>query len=85
MRRSTCSSGARGDWSPLGHRTTTDGTVLPVAEVLRLAGEADVLPSVLTTSEVLLELGRSRRVADQNQTGALIARDRGCRQPAVIR
>jgi len=51
-----------------GHAVTSDGTALPVAEVLRLAAEAEVLPAVLTTSGVLLELGRTRRVANQNQT-----------------
>lgn len=65
-----------------GHGTSTHGTVLSVAEVLRLAGEAEVLPAVLTRSGVLLELGRSRRVANQNQTYALIARDSGCSFPS---
>jgi len=65
----------------VGHGTSTGGTILPAAEVLRLANEADILPAALSTSGVLLELGRSRRVANQNQTYALIARDRGCSFP----
>lgn len=67
--------------SRVGHGVTTDGTTLSVAEVLRLAGEAEVLPAVLSSSGVLLELGRRRRVANQNQTYALIARDGGCSFP----
>jgi hypothetical protein len=65
----------------VGHGITTEGTTLPVAEVLRLANEAEILPAVLSTSGVLLDLGRSRRVANQNQTYALIARDGGCSFP----
>lgn len=64
--------------SRLGHGVTTDGTTLSVADTLRLAGEAEVLPAVLSSSGVLLELGHSRRVANQNQTYALIARNGGC-------
>jgi hypothetical protein len=64
-----------------GSGTSTDGTRIPVADVLRLANEADILPAVLSTSGVLLDLGRSRRVANANQTMALIARDSGCSFP----
>jgi hypothetical protein len=67
--------------SQTGHGETSDGTILPAAEVLRLANEADILPAVLATSGVLVDLGRSRRVANQNQTFALIARDGGCSFP----
>jgi hypothetical protein len=64
-----------------GHGTSTDGTRIPVADLLRMANEADILPAVLTRSGALLNLGRSRRVANQNQTYALIARDSGCSFP----
>ena len=64
-----------------GHGTSTDGTRIPVADLLRIANEADILPAVLSTSGVLLDLGRSRRVANANQTMALIARDSGCSFP----
>ena len=66
------------DQARTGHGTSTDGTPIPVADLLRIANEADILPAVLSTSGVLLDLGRSRRVANQNQTMALILRDSGC-------
>jgi len=65
-----------------GHGTTTDGTAVSAAEVLRLANEAEILPTVLTSCGEPLELGRSRRIASSNQTYALIARDGGCSFPA---
>lgn len=65
----------------LGFGTTSDGTLLSAREVLKLAGEADILPTLLTTSGAVLDLGRTRRVASANQTYALIARDQGCSFP----
>lgn len=59
--------------SRLGHGITTDHPV--GGQGAYLASETEVLPAVLLSSGVLLELGRSRRVANQNQTYALIARD----------
>ena len=54
-------------------------------ELLRLAGEAEIYPVVLTKHGVLLEMGRSRRIADKHQTLALIARDGGCSFPGCDR
>jgi hypothetical protein len=65
-----------------GYGRTTDGTLLSTAEVLRLANQAHILPTVLTQSGAVLEMGRSRRVATPTQTLALIARDSGCSFPA---
>ena len=65
-----------------GHGRTTDGTLLPTADVLRLANQADILPTVLTTSGAVLAMGRSRRVATPTQTLALITRDTGCSFPS---
>jgi len=42
--------------------------------VLKLADQADILPTVLTQTGAVLEMGRSRRVATPTQTMALIAR-----------
>ena len=73
------------DWDNLreqtGYGVSSDGTLIPVAEVLRAAAEADIIPTVLDASGAVLSLGRSRRVANENQTVALIARDRGCSFP----
>jgi hypothetical protein len=64
-----------------GYGRTTDGTLLPTAEVLQLADQADILPTVLTPTGAVLAMGRSRRVATPTQTLALIARDSGCSFP----
>ncbi len=60
---------------------TSDGTSLTVPELLKLAGEAEIYPIVLTQHGKLLDLGRSRRIANKHQTLALIARDGGCSFP----
>lgn len=49
--------------------------------MLKLAGEADIIPTVLTRCDALLDLGRTRRVASPQQTYGLIARDTGCSFP----
>lgn len=65
----------------LGYGATSDGTVLSAQEVLKLAGEADIIPVVLSRGGAVLDLGRSRRCASANQTYALMARDQGCSFP----
>ena len=51
----------------------------------RLADEADVYPAVITSTGVVLQLGRTRRLASGGQTVALIARDGGCSFPGCDR
>jgi hypothetical protein len=60
---------------------TGDGTLLPTAKLLQLANNADIIPTVLTASGAVLDLGRTRRIASRPQTMALIARDGGCSFP----
>ncbi len=71
------------DEEPLRNRTrtgtTTDRTRLSVHQAL--AEQAEIIPTVLTTSSAVLTLGRSRRIASKAQTLALVARDRGCSFP----
>ncbi len=69
----------------LGYGTTTDGTLLSAADVLKLATEAEIIPAVLSHTGAVLELGRTRRIATHTQTHALIARDRGCSFPGCGR
>ncbi len=73
------------DWDDLLKRTgfgeTGDGSVMSVSEVLNMANEAEILPAVLSKSGVVLDMGRSRRIANQHQTLAMIARDGGCSFP----
>jgi hypothetical protein len=64
-----------------GFGVTSDGTLLPTQQILRLANQADILPTVLSKTGNVLDQGRARRVATTNQTLALIARDRGCSFP----
>jgi hypothetical protein len=64
-----------------GYGRTTDGTHLSAVEVLKLADEAEILPTVLSKTGAVLEMGRNRRVATATQTMALIARDGGCSFP----
>lgn len=64
-----------------GTGVTSDGTVLSVRELLRIATEAEVIPAVLSSGGAVLDLGRSRRIASRAQSLALIARDRGCSFP----
>lgn len=64
-----------------GIATTTFGTTLSVAQLLKWAAECDYVPVVLADTGGVLGYGRSRRVASPGQTKALIARDRGCSVP----
>lgn len=65
----------------LGYGVTSDGTVLSTAEVLRLADQAEIIPTVLNRAGAVLDLGRNRRIATASQTMALVARDGGCSFP----
>lgn len=69
----------------LGYGTTSDGVMIPVAEVLRLADEAEVVPAVMNRAGSVLSLGRTRRIASVAQTHALVARDHGCSFPGCDR
>jgi Domain of unknown function (DUF222)/HNH endonuclease len=77
------------DWDDLlgrtGYGVTSDGTLIRTAEVLRLANEAEIVPTVMTKTGRVLDLGRTRRIASRSQTYALIARDGGCSFPGCDR
>ncbi|WP_239579052.1 HNH endonuclease signature motif containing protein [Microlunatus panaciterrae] len=64
-----------------GHATTADGVRLSAAELLTLASEADLIPAFLSSHGAVLDLGRSRRIANRTLTHALYARDGGCTFP----
>ena len=64
---------------------TSDGTTVSADTVSDIAGEADVYPTVVSTTGVVLQLGRTRRLATPGQTVALIARDGGCSFPGCDR
>jgi hypothetical protein len=60
---------------------TADGTQLTAEQLLRIADEADIWPTIINGDGVPLALGRTRRLASPGQTMALIARDAGCSFP----
>ena len=64
-----------------GLAETADGTQLTSNQLLRIADEADIWPTIIDRNGVPLALGRTRRLASAGQTMALIARDAGCSFP----
>lgn len=50
-----------------GHGETSDGTLICTDEVLRIANEAEIIPAIFRRHGLPLDLGRSRRIANQNQ------------------
>jgi Domain of unknown function (DUF222) len=64
-----------------GLAETADGTQLTSDQLLRIADEADIWPTIIDRNGVPLALGRTRRLASPGQTMALIARDGGCSFP----
>jgi Domain of unknown function (DUF222) len=55
-----------------------DGTDIPVATMRRLACDAHILPVVLGGDGIVLDVGRSRRLATEDQRKALRAMYRTC-------
>ena len=68
-----------------GHAVTSDGTQISTQELLRLADQAAILPTLLTDTGAVLSQGRTRRIATPSQTAALIVRDGGCTFPGCDR
>jgi len=64
-----------------GQATTHHGGTLTVAEALRLAAEARVIPVLLSDTGGVLAYGRGRRLAPPRLRLALFARDKGCTFP----
>ena len=70
------------DWDAVNQKLAgarlLDGTPLPVSEALRLACNADIVPSVFDTKNQELWVGRKHRSATEAQRAALIIRDKHC-------
>jgi hypothetical protein len=64
-----------------GIAETTDGTQLNSQQLLRLADEPEIWPTITDRNGVPLALGRTRRIASRGQTMALTARDGACSFP----
>ncbi|MGE2731008.1 HNH endonuclease signature motif containing protein [Mycolicibacterium vaccae] len=68
--------------SRAGVGTTGGGTVLPITEVIRLAGHANHYLAVFDRATgSALDLFRTKRIASPSQRIMLIARDGGCTKP----
>lgn len=68
--------------SRAGVGTTGGGTVVPIAEVIRMAGHANHYLAVFDgATGSALDLFRARRIASKEQRIMLIARDGGCTKP----
>ena len=66
-----------------GLAETADGSQLTSDQLLRIADEAEIWPTIIDRNGVPLALGRSQRLASKGQTMALIARDAGCSFPRL--
>jgi Domain of unknown function (DUF222) len=64
-----------------GLAETSDGSQLSADQLLRIADEADIWPTIINQHNVPLALGRTRRLASPGQTMALSVRDAGCSFP----
>jgi Domain of unknown function (DUF222)/HNH endonuclease len=61
-----------------GYATTQHGDPISIPALLQLATEADLIPTVLSSTGAVLHYGRTRRLASPAQRLALAARDGGC-------
>lgn len=68
-----------------GVAETGHGDLLPVAELLRLAAEAQIIPVVTNDAGGVLSYGQRRRLASCGQRLALADRDGGCSFPGCTR
>ena len=64
-----------------GIAETTDGSQLSADQLLRIADQAEIWPTIIDRNGVPLALARTRRIATRGQTMALIAREGGCSFP----
>ncbi|MDQ2838833.1 MAG: HNH endonuclease [Actinomycetota bacterium] len=64
-----------------GLASTSFGQKLTVDQALRIADQASIAWIVHNSAGGILNYGRTRRIASQGQTLALIARDKGCSFP----
>ena len=72
---------------PLGKSPviTDTGNTVAVSALLRLAGECELVTTVLDRHGAILCLGRTQRLASRAQRRALAARDGGCCFPGCTR
>ena len=66
-----------------GLAETSDGSTLTSDQLLRIADEAEIWPTIINRNNIPLALGRTRRIATPGQTMALHIRDGGCSVPRL--
>jgi Domain of unknown function (DUF222) len=64
-----------------GLAESSDGSQLSSDQLLQIADEAEIWPTIINRNGVPLALGRTQRLASRGQTMALVARDAGCSFP----
>jgi hypothetical protein len=64
-----------------GAATTAGGSLLPISELIRMAGNAYHHLAIFDDTGRALHLGRTKRIATADQRIVLHARDRGCTFP----
>ena len=64
-----------------GVAETADGNPLPADTIRRMCCDADIIPTVLDTNGVTVDVGRERRVATRHQRRALRAMHTSCAHP----
>ncbi|MDO5500979.1 MAG: DUF222 domain-containing protein, partial [Propionibacteriaceae bacterium] len=69
----------------LGQMALSGGSFLTAAEIRRLACDCDLIPAVLNTDGIPLDLGRSHRLVTPDLRTAVVARDQGCAFPGCTK
>jgi hypothetical protein len=64
-----------------GLATTGHGALIPTAEALRLAGDAQLIPLLLSRTKRIEAYGHTQRLFTPGQRLAMISRDQGCSFP----
>lgn len=68
-----------------GLAVTGGGTLLPMSDLIRMAGHAHHYLAIFDDGGRALHLGRAKRIATEDQRIVLTAKDRGCTYPGCDR
>ena len=66
-----------------GLAETSDGSQLSAEQLLRIADEAEIWPTIINHNNIPLAMGRTRRIATPGPNHGLAHRDGGCSFPGV--
>ncbi len=69
----------------LGVARAYEGLTVSLETARRLACHAEIIPAILNSEGVPLDVGRKERLAGPELRKALIARDKGCTRPGYTR